>query len=324
VIKRTRVPEGVGPRPDTCLYFPYYEVRDETWAKEALLYWDKVATIVPIDVDPRGFNSPLYRTLSEHAAVEAWPVSYWVRDEAARRILSLIDAGKHADLPDGPAFRLNFGKLSDKLIEGLIEREVEVNRKANDVEVDFRVGALVMCSLAHYLGDQTESRPVTDDPALGEAYISVLDASTRSRTIEGLIKRDLDMAVPAIRDIELASWLEFRSKHKRELVEYRASLEGLAREVAGAESPSEADDVIARRKEDLEQALHRGFWKKLTTHRSLSRLSLVIGLPSMAIDAHIGLPLASSVAGAVITVGQLLRRQVHGLTFVQRLHTKFG
>jgi len=34
-----------------CLYYPYYEVRDEMWVKEALLYWETIATIVSKGVE---------------------------------------------------------------------------------------------------------------------------------------------------------------------------------------------------------------------------------------------------------------------------------
>jgi len=60
-VRRPRAPEGVAVPPDVCLYYPHFEVRDENWAKEALLYWETIATIVPLDVDTASFSSQLYR-----------------------------------------------------------------------------------------------------------------------------------------------------------------------------------------------------------------------------------------------------------------------
>lgn len=322
-MKRSRAPEGVGSRPETCLYYPYYEVREEAWVKEALLYWDMVATIVPVDVDPRGFKGSLYRELAEHDAVEAWPVSGWVRDETARRVLDLVDAGKHSQLPEGPPFLLNFGKLSTELTEGLQERGLEAKRKGSEVEVDFQVGALVMCTLAHHLGERTQSRAVTDDHALGAAFISVLSATQRTQNLEEVISRDLQVAVPDLRNINLSNWLEFRSKHPKELSAYRTAVDSLAREIAGAEDPAEAESVLDRRQQQLEEAVNQGVWRRLTSDRTLSKLSLVVGLPSVAVDLQLGVPLVTGVLGGAITIKQLLRKEIHGLTFVQQLHDRF-
>lgn len=103
-------------------------MRDERWAKEALLYWETIATIVRLDVDTEGFTSHLYRDLADAGAVEPWGVSRDARERAADLILPLLDAG-HADaFPDGEPFTLNFGKLTRSLIPGLRERGVEGHR----------------------------------------------------------------------------------------------------------------------------------------------------------------------------------------------------
>jgi hypothetical protein len=299
-------------------------VREEVWVKEALLYWDKVATIVPLDVDPASFRSHLYRTLADRDVIEAWPVSGWVRDEAASRILDLLDSQAHIQLPDGPPFRLNFGKVSQELVRGLTERAFEIKAKGSDVEVEFRVGALVMCILAQQVGERAKSRAVTDDSDLGAAYVSVLGSPERARQLGEIISRDVSVAVPDVRNVDLEKWLDFRSRNQDELRVYRASLNSLAREMAGAEDASEADSVLERRQQELEEFMNRGFLRKLTADRTLSGLSLIVGLPSLFVDPALGFSVITGGISTAITVKQLAHREVHALTFVHSLHRKFG
>jgi hypothetical protein len=56
----------------TALYYPHIDIHNETWVKTALLYWDKLATIVPA-------SSPEYKTawckeLNREGLLEAIPV----------------------------------------------------------------------------------------------------------------------------------------------------------------------------------------------------------------------------------------------------------
>lgn len=323
-VRRPRAPEGVAVRPNLCLYYPYYEVRDETWAKEALLYWETIATIVPLDVDTAGFTSLLYRDLADAGAVEPWGVSRDARERAAGVILQLLDAG-HADaFPEGEPFTLNFGKLTRSLIAGLKERGVDATATGQDVLVDFRVGSLVMCVLAHVLADAMKTRPLTDHPQLGEAYLNVMGASPRASNAVRIIAQDLDVAVPDLRDVDLRAWLAFRDKHRRELMVYRESVTSLARELAGAEDEDEALSVFAARRAAVEGYLEgkKGFFKRLTSSTTLSAVSLLLGLPSF-VDPGV-VEVVTGTASSAIGVKQLLKREVHQLSFVQKLARKWG
>lgn len=323
-IRRNRAPEGVGSRPDTCLYYPYYEIRDQVWVKEALLYWDKVATIVPLDVDPAGFRNPLYRQLADHEVVEAWPVSSWLREQAATRVLQLLDDQRHTALPDGPPFQLNFGKLSGTLLTGLADRGISATKKGLDLEVDFQVGTLVMCTLCHLLGEKTRSRAVTDELELADAYFSVLGPSSRAKHVQEIVSLDMEMSIPDLRDIDLGKWLDFRAEHHADLMVYRDGVNSLARELAGADDESEARAVMDSRQQLLQDLLNRGIWRKLTTSRTITALSVVLGLPTLLIDPAVTALYAGGVASTSLSVKQLLHREVHGLTFVQKLRRKFG
>lgn len=323
-VRRPRAPENVPTRPDVCIYYPYYEVRDEMWAKEALLYWETIATIVPLDVDTASFASPLYRTLADAGAVEPWGVSRGARERAASIILQLLDAGHAEAFPEGAPFTLNFGKLTRSLIDGLQERDVSVTIKGQDVLVDFRVGSLVMCVLTHVLADALNTRTVTDHSELGRAYLNVLGASPRSSNAMTVVAQDLEIAVPDLREVDVHAWLAFRDKHRRELTAYRESVTSIARELAGAESEEEALSIFEGRRAAVEASLskRKSFFKRLTASTTLSTLSILLGLPGFVNPDLVAV--VSGSASTAIGVGQLMKRQVHQLSYVQKVSRKWG
>ncbi len=323
-VRRPRAPEGVAVRPDVCLYYPHFEVRDENWAKEALLYWETIATIVPLDVDTASFSSQLYRDLADAGAVEPWGVSRDARERATDVILQLLDAGYADAFPEGEPFTLNFGKLTRSLIAGLKERGVDARATGQDVLVDFRVGSLVMCVLAHVLADAMKTRPLTDHPQLGETYLNVMGASPRGSNTVTIIAQDIALAIPDLRDVDLRAWLAFRDKHRRELTEYRESVTSLAREAAGAEDEDEALSVFEARRATIERYLEskKGFFKRLTASTTLSAVSLLLGLPSL-VDPGV-IEVVTGTASPAIGVKQLMKREVHQLSFVQKLSQKWG
>jgi hypothetical protein len=49
-LRTPRAPVGVGAQKGACLYYPNFSVQSDLWAKQALLFWDFIATIIPKDV----------------------------------------------------------------------------------------------------------------------------------------------------------------------------------------------------------------------------------------------------------------------------------
>ena len=181
-----------------------------------------------------------------------------------------------------------------------------------------------MCTLCHPLGEKTGSRAVTDELDLADAYFSVLGPSTRAKDVQDIVSLDMDMAVPDLQDIDLGKWLDFRAEHRSDLMVYREGVNSLAREIAGAEDETEARAVMDSRQQLLQDLLNRSIWRKLTTKRTVTALSVVLGLPTLLIDPAVTALYAGGVASTSLAVKQLFHREVHGLTFVQKLRGRFG
>jgi hypothetical protein len=62
-----------------------------------------------------------------------------------------------------------------------------------------------------------KTRPLTDHPQLGEAYLNVTGASPRGSNTVTIIAQDIAVAIPDLhlRDVDLRAWLAFRDKHRR-------------------------------------------------------------------------------------------------------------
>lgn len=227
-----------------------------------------------------------------------------------------------SEVPGGEPFTLNFGKLTSSLIAGLRNRGVDAKPTGDNFVVDFRVGSLAMCVLAHVLADAMKTRSLTDDDRLGRAYLSVMGGSPRGNNAVRIVAQDLDVAVPDLRDIELRAWLAFRDKYRPELATYRDSITGLARGLAGAENEAEALSLFAERRDEVEKYLDgkKSLFKRLTSSTTLSAVSLLLGLPGFVDPGVIGV--VTGAASSAISVKQLFKRAVHQLAFVQKLATE--
>src|ERR671918_278038 len=99
LIRMGRAPGSVGIQADTSLYYPNYSVKDELWAKQVLLFWDSISTIVPRDVDPTSIDSELFRSLAKGGALRTWQVELPLRERVASTAMQLIDEGRAEAFP---------------------------------------------------------------------------------------------------------------------------------------------------------------------------------------------------------------------------------
>jgi hypothetical protein len=56
---------GIVKPVETALYFPYIQVPRKAWFTPVLLYWDRVAAIVPYRLEPAELGEYMHQLLSE-------------------------------------------------------------------------------------------------------------------------------------------------------------------------------------------------------------------------------------------------------------------
>jgi uncharacterized protein DUF6236 len=318
-IRTGRAPAGIEQRPGTCLYYPYFSISNETWLKEALLWWDRIATIVPNDVPIEAIADDQMRALADFGVFEAWPVEARIRDRAAKTAIRLMDEGALADFPDAEDFELHFGKLTGQLQEQLYEREQVVRGGPGSIYVKGKTGLLVLSVLAHMLAEETRAWALTDDPQLATAYLGIARRSGAGAGVLSVIEADIDVVIPQIQDVPIARWLKFREEHPNELEVYRRSIANLARDVARAADTEEAEEILAERKDALRDELDRqkGIFNKLTSEVAVATISFVAAAGGFAVNPALGAAVSAVAAGAIVA-SQFRRREIHQLSFLAK------
>jgi hypothetical protein len=294
------------------------------WLKQVLTWWDRIATIVPIDVPLDRVADARLRVLAEAGAVQAWPVEYEVRERAARAAMGLIDQGRLEAFPDGDPFHVHFGKMTDQLVEELKQRDLVLGLSEGNVLVPGKVGFLVMAVLAHVLGDRTRAWALTDQPDLATAYIGIARPPGAAGGAHQVVAADLRLTVPNLDSVDLARWLEFRDRHRAELRAYRRSIKQLARELSRARDPDEAEELLDDRREQVETEIEerRGLFRKLTSESVLVVLALVADVGTFIVNPAIGGALTVATGG--LALNRLRHREVHHLAFLAKAGRRFG
>lgn len=169
------------------LYYPYIHFRDEAWVKQAALYWDNVARIVPGGYGERLHDGDVVKALRDEAGVvlDREP-EHHVVETVSEELCRVIDA--HADAlaqhfsPDpfggGDASRLAYiyhSKMDDVLVDKLLGTGLGTFRRsegdADDewLGVHQKIGQAYMTALASSLASRGELSVVSDDPRFAVA-----------------------------------------------------------------------------------------------------------------------------------------------------------
>jgi hypothetical protein len=272
----------------TILYYPTIAIPAGTWLRQAALYWDEVAAIVPerweatneYPSDIRALSDAgqfrpirpedLFRPSYDVSAVK----SLW-RDFRSR----LDDPLFTRQLTQGPGahlgkrgFLLTYDvwneKLpiqGDKLIDDLVRRKLlrRPTGDENDVYwLEPNTALLYLGLLAKYLADKDANYtvPGTDqsiyerlifDPVKGMGHVNCVD-----------VRLNRVLPVPAA-DVSMNDIVRFKHERRDELLAFRVDLDKFQRELAVAESHDEAKRIstvfaeqIALRVGNLTRVLH--------------------------------------------------------------------
>jgi hypothetical protein len=324
-IRTPRAPSGVGIRQDTCLYYPYFSVRDEVWLKHVLVWWDRIATIVPVDVPLERVTDDRLRALAEANAIQAWPVDAAAREKAARAAVELIDQGALTDFPEGEPFELHFGKMTNQLVEELRRRDQIVDLRGDNVLVPRNTGFLVMAVLAHVLAERTRAWPLTDELDLATAYIGIARREGAGGGAVEVVEADLQLMVPNLESVDIVDWLRFREDHRADLEAYRRSVKQLARDVSRAADRDAAEEILDDRREQVEGEIeaNRSIFRKLTSETSIVALSFVAEAGALVANPALAGAVAVVAAGALVAK-RFRHREIHHLSFLTKAARQFG
>lgn len=81
------------------LYYPWIEIQDESWLKNAILYWDKIQTIVPRSID-KPYKNKTAKALFKEGLLKPFYVHPELEDieELTEDVLEYINSSEGAQL----------------------------------------------------------------------------------------------------------------------------------------------------------------------------------------------------------------------------------
>lgn len=292
------------------LYFPHIEVPNSAWFCRVLLYWDRVATIIPQDVLLRRPEAltPFTRQLLREGALEALLPLNYIRHihEFGREFLVFVDndpalqSRMQRGIDDLPVWPIHFEKLAD-VGDELVRRGLAREARAGWFEVERYAADGFMTYLATAIGalDANQYSPITNSSANLQVF-----APDQHRD---LLRIDLmESLLPGPEsEIPIPELLRFKDRYFpmmesfRLKVEYELSLiAGIADEGARAYAAQRLKDQLSYEIDDIVSTMRTANWKRLVFGNVASlAISLTgIGVGALGPDAAV---IGGGLAGAV-------------------------
>ncbi len=330
------------------LCYPCIEIQDECWLKSALLYWDEVRTIVPAEItDP--YRNPTSREFAAegvllaemvdptHTAVEqASQAAIKFRRSAEWRTCVATASAESESSSRQPetllwaaARRVGFHPM--KLAPGL-RRELEaagIVREGQNawLHADAAFTKYYMSLLAERISAHAGLDLLAVDSISSAVGIkSRVDGWQRAvraphegppqrRLAEGLIVTLLMERVSVLPDTSPSKILEFRAKHRPELLALRAAVESLANTVDGEFESGDAlfarcREVCARSVKpavtDLKRSLS-GLAIDWVTDNAVQVVTVNASSTAAVVLCGLGAPQAAALAGGVTILTSAVR-----------------
>lgn len=236
------------------LYYPTISIPDPSWLPKALLYWDGIATIAPVqylEAPSRFF--PLMRSLLREELIEiVQPEEYayshyedynkfldWaLRNADCFTLEPNRSSGEHP-IPYVP-YDVHTGKLGYRFANELVQAGLSRRIDSEWFQVDQKLGMAFMMFLSILIGQETDRDPVTDR-FLGVSSLFYIDrhtASKHSANIRSALRNSiLDQILPVPQGLYGMKGLQrvrkFKERYHDELEHFRRHIEDFILSIDG-------------------------------------------------------------------------------------------
>jgi hypothetical protein len=299
---------GVPHVPDDALYFPYIEVPSDPSLTRVLLYWDRLATIVPNSIRGSDRLEELIRLdLVESIDPEKYdrPPEGWIASVVEELARQEVDA---------PVGRVHFSKGSFRLWQRL-ESVGVAERAADWILLPEPAADFYMAYLATWLGHTLGKVPVTDRRSSIDAFVAEAPVAMRSANRAAMREVALRNILPApAQSVDPRQIAEFKYDHWELLGSFRRNVERrlleCAREpddVLRAELVAHTCDELAEEVQEIQARMSR-WWP---TTRGLITAAIPAGV-YLAKFAATGDPWAIAEAAAPVSAEILSTRFASG------------
>jgi hypothetical protein len=300
------------------LYFPYLEIRNETWLKTAALYYSKLLRIVPAEVTVRDGNAA--RELvdgcgfienvegSDEAEIVAidfvnemrqkspWPQTLPDMFRKRRDFKSIqFPTRLHVN-------KLTYSTLGALAEMGLAEDYRRLAPRQHWIKVEPRAAAIYMTMLAERIAERRGISTVTDDLLFQQwsRYFCFEPANARSNPVTFRVPElVIRTAVPkAIEKISVAKIIQFRKKHQAERLRFFDAISRLSKDLLLVQDQSALEDLVRQHEATVLDAVEQ--LKRSLMGVQVDSVAGLIGVslpPLLAQIVHT--PSAAMIAGGI-------------------------
>lgn len=269
------------------IYYPYINPPQQ-WIKQALLYWDRICTIVPEDYDESVLHPDLIwlRNNGIYEAITADTIPDYEKQRLRQEILEYLNLKKEVPIrPDDWSCtkkeRVFYGKFPQDVEEDL-KKAGYLKGEKDYLEVNSGLFGVLLCLIAKYL-----SKSLTRGGDYYPVYTMRSDFEKcnfepiRPDQSESCIHVLLEDFLPVPREtVSLDDILSFREKHQGDLLAFRRALDSLyanlKNEVPNDRIIAAAKDEISARVSEISQLL-RG------SKIAIALISLSVLVPTLVV-----------------------------------------
>lgn len=238
------------------LYYPTIDIPNETWIKNALLYWDKISSIVPYKEYGMSYN---VSKLCEYECYESiYPEDIFSKnpdgffDTLEQRLWSLpVHDDKTAYINENKMFYIHGWEFMEQYpeIKRLFENAPCVNGEWR--RMGKKVAMAYMKTLAEFAIEGNEEMIIGTEKSsnadcLKEGYGRKIEENS---LFEFVFNKYVPMPD---KDVSIEQILEFKSKHRKALIDFQSEISCLQRNLSSCEN--EIDEVLNEFKNRIEKA----------------------------------------------------------------------
>ena len=332
---------------DTAYYYPapYWAMRDNSWIKSLLLFFDEVAILLPNYMYGRHMaaDPTLAGPLEDLDLLKVLEPSDWVDAETTNKlaeiIVDLLTNGTFDELPKADYFlelsqsRIGYGAdvdLSDFLVKELQTRDLA--RPSEDgvsIPLHPTVRTTILVILAQLFRVSGAKRgmfvhPTTNHP---EAIKDLVETFSREQMPSrgNVIKLDLEPVSCNLDSVPLEDVLQFRTEHLDSHRAYMRDLRGFIAELAEIDYPHERETKLRERRQEIADAareLQR--CTRQTLRKDLTSWSLGIAGSVWSITTGDPIGLALTAAGIIPKLVPSSPKMVSAYSYLFHANNTFG
>ena len=304
----------------TILYYPTIRIKDGAWLRNALLYWDKVSSIVPgmnydefnsIEIEylqDAGIYEPIYPFELEYEDGLCKMFCQQVKEnlKSSKRSMSKRHTARvHVD-KSSMVDRVHISKTPEPILDYLLEEGIA--QRSNDgtwINMNSKDAEVYMATLAKYLAKVHGNTEIGTDISAKffYPYARIKGNIDAEKQIYLNIALHEILPVPNM-DVPLSDIIDFRKKYERELKCFRQRIEAFQLELNHCRDMEDIEYTTGALQRQMDDDLHK--IEELMSSRGIIRTKKAMKI-LIPIAAATGIGLLAERVGIPKTGSALLR-----------------